>query len=102
MKPTNTVRARIDRKTAEAAAILASIGLTVSDALRLMLLRTAAEKALPFEPLVPSAETIATIEAVRRGELVAVGDLDSLMAELHADDEVQQEVQEGLQTRTKA
>ncbi|MEI7695203.1 MAG: type II toxin-antitoxin system RelB/DinJ family antitoxin [Chlorobium sp.] len=46
------VRARIDEKTkAEATAVLASIGLTLSDAVRLMLMRVAAEKALPFEPL---------------------------------------------------
>ena len=78
------VRARIDRKTAEAAAILASIGLTVSDALRLMLLRTAADKALPFDPLVPNAETIAAIEAVRRRELITVGGIDEWMAELRS------------------
>jgi DNA-damage-inducible protein J len=47
---TNTiVRARIDEKTKdEAAAVLASVGLTVSDAFRLMMVRTAKEKALPF------------------------------------------------------
>ena len=87
MKSDTVVRARIDSKTKEeASAVLSSIGLTVSDAFRLMMVRVATEKALPFEPLVPNAETIAAIEAARRGELKTVGGLDGLMAELHADD----------------
>ena len=81
------VRARIDEKTRqEAAAVLDAIGLTVSDAFRLMMVRIAAEKRLPFEPLVPNAETVAAMEAARRGELVTAGDVDGLMADLHADD----------------
>ena len=81
------VRARIDEKTKnEAAAVLSTIGLTVSDAFRLMMVRIAAEKRLPFDPLVPNEETIAAMEAARRGELVAVGDVDGLMVDLHADD----------------
>jgi hypothetical protein len=46
---------------------------TASDACRLLLVRVAAEKALPFEPLNPNAETVAAIKAARRGELVKVG-----------------------------
>ena len=81
------VRARIDEKTKqEAAAVLDAIGLTVSDAFRLMMVRIAAEKRLPFEPLVPNAETVAAMEAARRGDLIAVGDVDGLMADLHAED----------------
>ena len=66
---TNTVvRARIDAQTKnEAAAVLATIGLTVSDAFRMLLVRIAREKALPFEPFVPNAETIAAIEEARMG-----------------------------------
>ncbi len=80
------VRARIDEKTkAEAAAVLGMIGLTVSDAFRLMMVRIAAEKRLPFEPLVPNAETVAAMEAARRGELVTVGDVEGLMTDLNAD-----------------
>lgn len=55
----SVVRARIDGKTkVEAEAVLASIGLTVSDAFRMMMMRIAKEKALPFEPLIPNDETI--------------------------------------------
>lgn len=81
------VRARIDEQVKEeAAAVLAAMGLTVSDAFRLMMTRIAAEKALPFEPLVPNAETIEAMKAARRGELVAVGSPDELLASLNAGD----------------
>ncbi len=53
------VRARIDQRIkTEAEAVLASMGLTVSDAFRMMLVRIATEKALPLEPLVPNAENM--------------------------------------------
>jgi len=81
------VRDRIDEKTRqEAAAALDAVGLTVSDAFRLMMVRIAAGKRLPFEHLVPNPETVAAMAAARRGELVTVGDVDGLMANLHADD----------------
>ena len=81
------VRARIDEKTKdEAAVVLEAIGLTVSDAFRLMMVRIAAEKRLPFDLLIPNEETIAAIRAARRGELVTVGGVDGLMADLNADD----------------
>ena len=81
------VRARIDAATkAEASAVLASKGLSLSDAIRLMLKRVVAEKALPFEPLIPNAETIDAIMEARRGELVKVGSVDNLFRDLNADD----------------
>ena len=70
------VRARIDQKIKdEAGAVLASIGLTASDAFRMMMMRIAAEKRLPFEPLVPNAETIEAMKAARAGDLVTVAAL---------------------------
>lgn len=81
------VRARIDEKVKEeATAVLGAIGLTVSDAFRLMMVRIAAEKRLPFDPLVPNEETIEAMKAARRGELAAVGGVEDLMADLNADD----------------
>jgi DNA-damage-inducible protein J len=62
------VRARIDERIKnEAAAVLGAMGLTVSDAFRLMMIKIAKEKALPFEPLVPNEETIEAMSAARRG-----------------------------------
>ena len=81
------IRARIDEHVKdEAAAVLASIGLTVSDAFRLMMVRIAKDKALPFEPLVPNAETIEAMKAARRGELVTAGSPDNLLKSLNAGD----------------
>ena len=81
------VRARIGEKAMnKATAVLSANGLTVSDALRLMIVRIVAEKRLPFEPLVPDEETIAVVEAALRGDLVPVGDIDGLMADLNAED----------------
>ena len=86
--PANAVvRARIDERIKEEATeILDAVGLTVSDAFRMMLVRTVAEKRLPFDPLVPNKETIEAIEAARKGDLVTVDDIEGLMASLHADD----------------
>ena len=81
------VRARIDPKIKdEAVAVLGSIGLTVSDAFRLMMVRIATEKRLPFEPLVPNDQTIEAMKAAQRSALVTVGVVDDLMADLNADD----------------
>lgn len=60
------VRARIDEKLRnEAASVLAEMGLTVSDVVRMTLTRIAREKALPFELKVPTAETQAAMEESR-------------------------------------
>ncbi|MCK9365870.1 MAG: type II toxin-antitoxin system RelB/DinJ family antitoxin [Metallibacterium scheffleri] len=85
MSDNAVVRARIDEHIKEeASAVLASMGLTVSDAFRLLLTRVAKEKALPFEPLIPNAETIAAVKQARRNNLQTVT-LDGLQAVLDAD-----------------
>jgi DNA-damage-inducible protein J len=87
MATNSVVRARIDEHIkAEAEAVLASIGLTVSDAFRMMMIRIAKEKALPFEPLIPNDETIEAMRAARRGELVTAGTPDRLLEKLNAGD----------------
>ncbi len=83
----SVVRARIDERTKkEASVALRKIGLTLSDAFRLLLVRVAAEKSLPFEPLNPNAETIGAMKAARRGELVKAGKPDKLLRSLNAGD----------------
>ena len=86
--PANAVvRARIDaRIKEEATAVLATMGLTVSDAFRLLLTRVAREKALPFEPLVPNAVTIEAMKEARKGKLPRFATVNDLMADLHAAD----------------
>jgi DNA-damage-inducible protein J len=87
MAANDVVRARIDgRVKREASAVLEAMGLTASDAFRMMMVRIAREKALPFEPLEPNAETIDAIKAARRGELVAANSVGDLLKRLNADD----------------
>lgn len=86
MTANSVVRARIDERIKnEAAAVLSAMGLTVSDAFRLMMVRIATEKALPFEPLVPNDETIEAMKAARRGELTIAGPPGELLANLDED-----------------
>jgi DNA-damage-inducible protein J len=79
--PTNAVvRARINKQVKkDAQAVLDSIGLTVSDAFRMMM-RIATEKKLLFDPLIPNAETIEAMKAARREEVTTVGPIDDLLA----------------------
>ena len=86
MATNSVVRARIDERIkTEAAAVLSAMGLTVSDAFRLMMIKIAKEKALPFEPLIPNEETIEAMKAARRGEVTTVGPPGKLIASLNAD-----------------
>lgn len=68
MAATAFVRARIDEtlKT-EAAIVLAELGLTVSDVVRIVLTKVAKDKALPFEMRVPNKLTAQTLEKSERG-----------------------------------
>jgi DNA-damage-inducible protein J len=69
----------------EATEVLASMGLTVSDAVRLMLTKVAKEKALPFEIWQPNAETIAAMQEDLT-HAKAFHSVADLMADLNADD----------------
>lgn len=81
------VQTRIDLAVKEEAAhVLAAMGLTVSDAVRLMLTRIAIEKKLPFVPLVPNARTIAAIKESRSGKLAKAKNMDEFLQAMHADD----------------
>ena len=81
------IQTRIDQATKdEATAVLASIGLTVSDAVRIMLTRVAREKALPFEPLVPNEATIAAMQEARGGNLRRFDSVADLLTDLDAQD----------------
>ena len=66
---TTMVHVRVDEKTKEEAAkMLARIGISVSDAVRMLLVRVAAEKALPFEVRVPNATTVSAMRAAARAK----------------------------------
>jgi DNA-damage-inducible protein J len=81
------VRARIDEKTKKkATTVLKSVGLTPSTAFRLMMTRIAREKAMPFDLLVPNAETEEALRAGLRGEVTTVNSVEELFRALNADD----------------
>jgi DNA-damage-inducible protein J len=81
------VRARIDAKTkAKAVAALAAMGLSVSDAIRLLMLRIADEQRLPFEVKVPNAETRRAMAELKAGKGKRVSTFEELMADLNAGD----------------
>lgn len=68
MPASDIVRARIDHDTKErATAALAAMGLSVSDAIRLLMMRIAEEKRLPFEVKVPNAATRAAMVELEAG-----------------------------------
>lgn len=87
MPATEMVHVRIDKRIKmRAAKTLASMGLSVSDAVRVLLTRVAAEKALPFDLKVPNATTIAAIREARTAKLPSFRKVSDLMADLNADD----------------
>ncbi len=84
---TSMVHIRVDEKVkARAAKTLAAMGLTLSDAVRLLLTRIASEKALPFDVRVPNRGTRAAMEAGERGQVSRAGNVAEMMADLNAND----------------
>jgi DNA-damage-inducible protein J len=83
----STVRARINGKIKEeATAVLAAIGLTPSDAFRLLMTRVAQERSLPFDLLTPNEETVAAIKSARDGQVKSFSNLTEFMDNLHGED----------------
>lgn len=70
----------------EAAVVLKAMGLTVSDAVRLMLIRVARDKALPFDLRTPNAATREAMAELDAGGGVRSSSVEAVMADLHADD----------------
>ena len=69
MTADTVVRSRIDAATKRrAAAALEAMGLTISDAIRLLLLRVAAERRLPFDVKVPNAKTRLAMQELTEGK----------------------------------
>lgn len=81
------VRARIDSKTkAKAVEALAAMGLSVSDAIRLLMIKVADEQRLPFEIKVPSASSKLALAEIEAGKVEHFDSLEDFMADLNADD----------------
>ena len=81
------VRARIDSATKESATeALSAMGLSISDAIRLLMLRVVDERRLPFEVKVPNATTRKAIAELEAGKGKRFSSTGALMADLNADD----------------
>jgi DNA-damage-inducible protein J len=81
------VRARIDQNTKiRATEALDAMGLTVSDAIRLMLVRVADDRCLPFAVKAPNPATIAAIDELGAGKGTPFATVTDLMADLNAED----------------
>lgn len=77
------VRARIDSNTkARATETLQAMGLSVSDAIRLLLLRVANEKRLPFTVQAPNAATIKAMKELDEGKGRRFGNAEELFQDL--------------------
>ena len=81
--PTTMVHVRVDEKTKQKAAkTLAAMGISVSDAVRMLLVRVAAEKALPFDVKVPNAATVKAMRAADKGQGERLKSADALFEDL--------------------
>ena len=69
-----------------ATAALGAMGLSISDAIRLLMLRIADERRLPFEVKVPNAATREAMAELAAGKGTKFASVDALMADLRADD----------------
>ena len=77
------VHVRVDQKTKKKAAkTLAGMGISVSDAVRMLLVRVAAEKALPFVMKIPNATTVQAMRATERGKGKRMNSAEGLFKEL--------------------
>ena len=87
MAANQLVQTRIDGAIKdEAAIVLAAMGLTVSDAVRLLLTKIAREHALPFDPLIPNEITIAAMKEARAGNLSRASSIEELKKALNDED----------------
>jgi len=81
----SVVRARIDEKTKrQAEKVFAACGMTLSDAIRIMLTKTAREKEIPFSIHTPNAKTVRAIRDAQKGKLHRAKDLEELLKHLNA------------------
>jgi DNA-damage-inducible protein J len=85
MATTTMVHVRLDERVkARAEKALAAMGLSVSDAVRVLLTRVAVEKALPFEVRVPNARTREAMAELKKGKLQKLSGVHALMNDLSA------------------
>lgn len=86
MRADSVVRARLDRETKDRAAeALREMGLSVSEAIRLLLRRVAEEKRLPFAVQVPNATTVRAMNELNEGRGQRFENVEELFRDLETE-----------------
>ena len=82
----SVVRARINSKVKEEASdILGAMGLTLSDAYRMLLVRIVEDRTLPFNLHIPNERTISAMGEARSQRLTRYKSSEALFSELNAE-----------------
>lgn len=88
INPDTYVHARIDADTKKRASdALSLMGLSISDAIRLLMTRVADERRLPFEVVVPNAKTVNAMVELDSGGGQHFASVEALMADVGNDEE---------------
>ena len=86
MRADSVVRARLDRDTKDRATeALREMGLSVSEAIRLLLRRVAEEKRLPFAVQVPNAATVRAMDELKQGRGQRFENVEELFRDLETE-----------------
>jgi DNA-damage-inducible protein J len=86
MPADEVVRARVEPSLKrQAMIVLAEMGLSMSDVIRMLLMRVASERALPFEVRVPNEKTMAALDEAKMEQLPAFRTVSALMKDLDED-----------------
>ena len=92
------VRATIDEQTKrEAAAVLASMGLTVPEAIRILMARVAKDKAMPFE-----VEKEHNSDAAQAGGRYSLEDVKEALRSATFSHRSEEEIRQGTKERVRA
>lgn len=85
MSKNAVIRANVDEDVKQQAiAVLAGMGLTMSDAVRILFARIAAEKQLRFMPLTLNSDTLAAMEELENDDLESFESVEQLFEDLNA------------------
>ena len=77
------LKLRLEQSLKEEANLLAkSMGITLSDVVRMFLVKFVNEQKIPFEVSIPNRQTIKAIKDVEKGHTVKVKSLSSLIEEI--------------------
>ena len=83
MTKTDMIRARVEPKLkSDAEKILDSLGMTASDAIRIFYKQVVLRKGLPFDVMIPNAETRRAIEDDKKGRMTEYKDSKDMRKKL--------------------